>query len=796
MTSMSASAAVHPKFHSNWKRFNRVASDNSPLDPRLAAVQADPGAAVRRPISSPDASLVAPPRLDSPIMGSRVLRSAPSGSRSQPAVVDATDAMKRLDLSPVEDNLSSISSSEDSTLFRPHGAPELEATLKPPDSELLAADALSGPESAASAESAAPSATDASAQELNELRKMVTNLKKELDFVRRDRDQLKLVGPATSATVALLQRQNRELLTKIQEQQFQLEAAAREKRILIERIEAFVRGRGAHPATPTMTPSSSIDGSIPPAPPPPPDGFGSPAFARQKSGSFNNGQASFLGTSSFLSNGPKEKKDKRDHVDKQKDKEEKKKEKREQKEAAAGSEVKSRPKRWSIMRGRGIDPLTDKDTDTDECKEQDDSQPPPQLQIPEEEGILYHVHKGHIEMRGATKEKLISLLYTPNQHLSLLDYGTLFLLTYRSFMKPKELLDALAQEFTRNLPDPSLISEERDFLASRRVRICNFLKRWAETFYLDFERDPELVEDFMALLRIILEQGESKEKPIAASAEKYVRRRMAGEAMLRQHIFELPPPTPVIPSGAVSLDTIDAAEFARQLTLIEFELYKLIAPKELLTYCLAAFSKAKDDNSPSVLRMIRRFNEVSAFVTTTLVSEPNLKRRQGLLRKFIRIAEECYKLNNFNAVFEITAGLTNTAVHRLSKTWEAVRGKKSFYEWQEKITTNKGNFKFYKESLALANPPCIPYLGVYLSALTFIDQGNKDMLPEPAGYVNMSKRRLISDVMKEIQQFQQKPYNLTPVLSIVEWMQSAEVLDDNESYRQSKIIEPPAQPKN
>jgi len=49
-----------------------------------------------------------------------------------------------------------------------------------------------------------------------------------------------------------------------------------------------------------------------------------------------------------------------------------------------------------------------------------------------------------------------------------------------------------------------------------------------------------------------------------------------------------------------------------------------------------------------------------------------LKQRTKLLKRFIKLAVECLKLNNFNAVFAITGGLQNSAVHRLKKTQEGL----------------------------------------------------------------------------------------------------------------------------
>jgi len=106
------------------------------------------------------------------------------------------------------------------------------------------------------------------------------------------------------------------------------------------------------------------------------------------------------------------------------------------------------------------------------------------------------------------------------------------------------------------------------------------------------------------------------------------------------------------------------------------------------------------------------------------------------------------------------------------------------------LTSGSGSFSSYRKQLHGANPPCVPYLGVYQSDLTFIGDGNPDKLEN--GYINFFKRRLVAEVIKEAQTYQQKPYNLVEVKSIMDWLRGQDVsnLDENTIYSVSLIIEP------
>jgi son of sevenless-like protein len=125
-------------------------------------------------------------------------------------------------------------------------------------------------------------------------------------------------------------------------------------------------------------------------------------------------------------------------------------------------------------------------------------------------------------------------------------------------------------------------------------------------------------------------------------------------------------------------------------------------------------------------------------VSDVICKEKNLKLRTDKFKRFVKLANECAKLNNFNAVFEITGGLQNSAVHRLKKTQEVMAQMtmvyvlkglpveiKKMYEELLVLTAPGKSWKYYRDTLHTINPPCIPFLGVYQTDLTFISEGNQ-----------------------------------------------------------------------
>lgn len=64
--------------------------------------------------------------------------------------------------------------------------------------------------------------------------------------------------------------------------------------------------------------------------------------------------------------------------------------------------------------------------------------------------------------------------------------------------------------------------------------------------------------------------------------------------------------------------------------------------------------------------------------------------------------------------------------------------------------------------------PCIPFLGVYLTDLTFIELGNPDFLKK-SHYINFSKRFKVYKLIKECLDYQKMNYDLQVVLPIFQF---------------------------
>lgn len=141
----------------------------------------------------------------------------------------------------------------------------------------------------------------------------------------------------------------------------------------------------------------------------------------------------------------------------------------------------------------------------------------------------------------------------------------------------------------------------------------------------------------------------------------------------------------------------------------------------------------------------------------------------------------------------ILSAFDNSAVGRLRRTWEFVGNRiHQTLNSIRKLMGSNRNFTEYREMIHSVNPPCIPFLGIYLQDLTFIEDGNPDYLPKSNNMINFAKRQKTAEVIREIKQFQSVPYKLQEVPLIQEFIktQLGSSLDVETLYERSLEIEP------
>ncbi|CAG8528266.1 3951_t:CDS:10 [Paraglomus brasilianum] len=401
--------------------------------------------------------------------------------------------------------------------------------------------------------------------------------------------------------------------------------------------------------------------------------------------------------------------------------------------------------------------------------------------------------EGHV--KGGTLRALVERL---TMH-DLLDSNFIatFLLTYRSFTTTEEFFDLLVKRFMIQ-PSPNLTSEENELWQEKkqtpiRLRVFNIMKSWLEIYYID-EADSQCLERMREFASTVMYEH------MAFAANSLIkvidkRKEQPKDATFKGLVpsTAIQPPPPNLPRNMKKLRFVDLdpLELARQLTLIESKLYNKIRPVE----CLGkAWSREEGGEiAENIKAMIVNSNQITGWVAESILHQSEIKKRCNLIKHFVAVAEKCRILNNFNSLTAIISGLNSAPIHRLKRTWEMVNARTiQNLEALNKVMNSTKNFLDYRAQLHSVNPPCVPFLGVYLTDLTFIEDGNPNVLKKNRNLINFSKRMKTAEVIREIQQYQAVPYHLTPVQEIQIFIKShlQDSRDVGDLYALSLSMEP------
>ncbi|XP_007526114.2 ral guanine nucleotide dissociation stimulator-like 3 isoform X2 [Erinaceus europaeus] len=416
-----------------------------------------------------------------------------------------------------------------------------------------------------------------------------------------------------------------------------------------------------------------------------------------------------------------------------------------------------------------------------------------------------------------------------------------FLATHQAFAPTARVLNLLLPPPPPPLPMGSVVkkSEDRDLALNRNLRsVVLVLGSWLRDHPQDFRGHPAH-EDLQKVQKFL--GWASPAGPEAQEAEKLLREFLAeaeqgGREEDQTQVWTGPqsgaqarnPNTPegfleeevreedsLVRSGPELLD-FSVDEVAEQLTLLDAELFSRVRACE----CLGSVWSQRDrpgvaGSSPTVRATVTQFNAVTGWVLGSVLGEPGLATPLRALRleKWIRIAQRCRELKNFSSLHAILSALQSNPIYRLKRSWGAVsREPLSAFKKLSQIFSDENNYFSCREILsqeeaaegppdqgsAPGDPPSplppgpVPYLGTFLTDLVMLDTALPDTL-EPE-LINFEKRRKEWEILARIQQLQKRcrQYQLRPHPGVLAALRAQRQLSEEQSYRVSRVIEPPA----
>ncbi|TSM85998.1 Ras-specific guanine nucleotide-releasing factor 2 [Bagarius yarrelli] len=329
---------------------------------------------------------------------------------------------------------------------------------------------------------------------------------------------------------------------------------------------------------------------------------------------------------------------------------------------------------------------------------------------------------------------------------------------------------------------------DKEFIIRRAAtnRVLNVLRHWVSKHSQDFELNRELKMGVMSLLEEVLRDPDllPQERKATANILNALSQDDQDDAQLKiediLQMAECP--------KAECFESLSAMEIAEQITLLDHIVFRSIPYEEFLGQ--GWMKMDKNERTPYIMKTSQHFNDMSNLVASQIMSHTDVGSRSSSIEKWVAVADICRCLNNYNGVLEITSALNRSAIYRLKKTWAKIsKQTRALMDKLQKTVSSEGRFKNLRETLKNCNPPCVPYLGMYLTDLAFIEEGTPNFTEE--GLVNFSKMRMISHIIREIRQFQQTPYRIEHQPKVTQYLlDKALIMDEDTLYDLSLKIEP------
>jgi len=234
-------------------------------------------------------------------------------------------------------------------------------------------------------------------------------------------------------------------------------------------------------------------------------------------------------------------------------------------------------------------------------------------------------------------------------------------------------MDKLIIRFFTPPPEELTIEQFGDWqkvhLQKTRLLVAKLIKSWMENHFYDFDDDKELVSKLAKFINMMKQtKGDYFAKSLQQCLIK-MKSKDPNQSNLEIDISKCP--KSILPKQ-VSNEIFDWSEkeIARQISLMEFDLFSKIEPKECLNNSWAP--ENRPIKAPHLNDVMDWFNKISRYASFIILNQKDDKKRALMISKIIRTANECKLLNNYNATLELISATTITPSKKFLKYFNSL----------------------------------------------------------------------------------------------------------------------------
>ncbi|KAG5651789.1 hypothetical protein H0H81_007401 [Sphagnurus paluster] len=234
-------------------------------------------------------------------------------------------------------------------------------------------------------------------------------------------------------------------------------------------------------------------------------------------------------------------------------------------------------------------------------------------------------------------------------------FNQAFLMTFKLFTTVDELFDLLVARFRIEAP-LELKPEERDdwVISKQRIvqsRVLDTLKSLVQDEDVLDGEDLHIVDHIKAFAS----SYELSQFPAAKELLVHIDQAQRNDTHMIRTMPQGTLPPPILPraSGELKLGDIDTLEFARQLTILESNLYQKIRPMDCLQRACGRGIQSMDN----IAVVIQTSNRIADWVADSVLSSEDSRQRANVVKTFIGVADVSQRTSIFRFAFKTVFNL-------------------------------------------------------------------------------------------------------------------------------------------
>ena len=195
---------------------------------------------------------------------------------------------------------------------------------------------------------------------------------------------------------------------------------------------------------------------------------------------------------------------------------------------------------------------------------------------------------------------------------------------------------------------------------------------------------------------------------------------------------------------------------AQYLTCESYQILSDIPESEL--YNKNFSRKDNDIRAPHIKKIFDRYEKLTYFIIEDICSYDNTSERVDIIEKWIRIANVCQELKNYNDLIMLNTLFCHYLLQKnLKNTWAKLSKKSiNFLDRINKFCSGAQCYKIIRNEIFKCKGPYVPYIGILLKQLTYIEE-KKYIIDN--NNINIDKLTELNKTIAKFFEFKKYKYN-------------------------------------